>query len=80
MNIHTCVEILRDRQSGGCPSCAPGGHLDAVPAIQSVPLEHLKGLSTLSLVDLVLSLQGERVQVGRLFGTCFVFILYYPLF
>ena len=61
MDIRDCIEILKERK-GGCKDDTRG-FLHDLPAVPTTIPSHIKEQSTLGLVNMILSLQAERVQV-----------------
>ena len=61
MDIRDCIDILKERK-GGCEAHTRG-FLNEMPAVPEVVPDHISSQSSIDLVNLVLSLQGERVQV-----------------
>ena len=61
MDLRDCIEILKERK-GGCEHDTRG-FLAEMPAVPETVSEHISAQGSLDLVNLLLSLQGERVQV-----------------
>jgi hypothetical protein len=66
MDLKECIGILQERKGCGCDHDTRG-FLNDLPAVPQVISERISSQTSFDLVNILLSLQGERVQTYAIF-------------